>query len=484
MRALDARAEERLRRVLREFQRIGFELVVSRRRVLEVRPVRHQQLARDFVDGHIFLQPLADPIVIAEHRLVAALVVIVRPHLQQLAPLQRPDVHELLALEQLLDLRSALPRLLARGENFHLLRRRQRARDVYAHTAQESRIVANPARQHPHLVQLRIHKTIHVIPLLHRRLRVLQPLRHHNHLRAHRESVIACHHKRLPPLPRRNLPLLVYLRRAIIAAQEKTHRSHIAIRPVGIPSTHSQPEFLLRRLQQQLLRQNLNADRLHHIRFVIRRTRLQPAQNASRTLTLLREQLSSRVRRLAHAFRDDHRGLRQREIDATPDHLPRQPEIIPLRVIAKQRQPETILSPRRTVATPAVAAIAHKDRHYIIAKRNRHILPRRLHLHRHLHRLPRKLHLQRSRPVTQRQHRPIHHLRHLRIRESEPRLPRHIAMHPIPLREPAHQRLPVAEKLQIHLRRKHLKPLRSKSRCRRRKHSQKNQHSIFVHGKK
>ena len=175
LRALDAGAEERLRGVLRELQRIDFQLVVVRRGIIEVRAGGGDELARHLVDGHIFFELLADPGVVGEDRLVARRHVVVRAaDLEEFAPFHRPDVHEFLFREEHVHGLRALLGVLVGVECLDVIGRRQRAGDVNVRAAQERFVVAQRARENAQLVELRIHELVHVVPLLALRLRVLE----------------------------------------------------------------------------------------------------------------------------------------------------------------------------------------------------------------------------------------------------------------------------------------------------------------------
>src|SRR4029434_4699138 len=103
---------------------------------------------------------------------------------------------------------------------------------------------------------------------------------------------------------------------------------------------------------------------------IIRRTSLEPAKQRLSHFAVLREKLAARVRRRSNVLRDQHRLIRQREIDPTPDLLTRQPEIVTFRIVSKERQPESILAARRPVTATRVTSRLQEDRHHIAPERH------------------------------------------------------------------------------------------------------------------
>jgi hypothetical protein len=99
--ALRAEAHEDLGHVLGRLQRVPFDLVEVRRRLVEGAARGAQQLADHLIQRHFAGDLVGQPVAVQEHRLVADLVA--RLDHQQFRPFHRPDLGEFLAFQQPVD---------------------------------------------------------------------------------------------------------------------------------------------------------------------------------------------------------------------------------------------------------------------------------------------------------------------------------------------------------------------------------------------
>ncbi len=103
----------------------------------EIAAVGSEQLADELVVGLVLGDALADPAVIRLRRLRPEIDRVFRLDPQQVAPLQRPEVGELLALQQPVDQLAPLLRIGVGQKGAGLVRRGQRADHVQVDAAQE-----------------------------------------------------------------------------------------------------------------------------------------------------------------------------------------------------------------------------------------------------------------------------------------------------------------------------------------------------------
>ena len=96
--ALDPHSQEHLRHIFCHLQRVGFVLVVVGGRIAERASLAREKFAKELVDWHISLDPLLQPVVVEQHRLVGDLGR--GADHQQFRPLHHPHLDEFLPLEQ------------------------------------------------------------------------------------------------------------------------------------------------------------------------------------------------------------------------------------------------------------------------------------------------------------------------------------------------------------------------------------------------
>ena len=236
-----------------------------------------------------------------------------------------------------------------------------------------------------------------------------------------------------------------------VARQEKGLAGDIPVAPVAVVRAHGDLKLLSGALEEELLRQNLEARAGRHIGCVVRRASFEPADERLVEFAALVEFLAARVRGVAVRFRHEHRGLGDGEIDPATGLLAGQAIVILFRIEAPEREHEAVLAACGTVA--AIALRFHEDGHHIEPEADRLLHGRLLDLHRHLHRLALPLDLQLRLPIRQRIDHALFHPGFRRIGEGEFRLRRDIPMHARRFRDADDDGLLIALKLQIYIRR-------------------------------
>ena len=236
---------------------------------------------------------------------------------------------------------------------------------------QERRIVRCRRRLQVQPLQLLQHAVIDEI--LPGRARVH---RRWNHIGERRRDASDHHLRRIPRRDRAfaaadhgYLPVPIDRRHRFIRRGEFGPTGHIAVPAVTEPCRHPQTEMLAN-THGPLPRCHRERRQPHVVRTRPRSPLCDPARQR---LVILR----ARLQALA-ALVSDHRGrLRQQQAQAgirnlhPPSlRLPRDRQVIRLRIVPEQRQPEPTLPRHRPVAAASVAVRLRKDRHDVIPERH------------------------------------------------------------------------------------------------------------------
>ncbi len=386
--ALDARAQEHLGDVLggllrRQPFRRGVQ--VGRRR-LEVAAGPNEQLGHEFIERPILHHLILDPGGIRIHRLgVPAILrcLVVRPDTEQLAPLHRPQVHELGPVEQGVDQPGSLPRVPVRQETVVLFARRRQADQVEIHPAQEGLVGADLRGGKVQLLELVKDKRIDEVLL--RRVRPDELIigRQHDHLGANgelaeagedegRASPAALHHTVLADAGDR-----------LVVAQVERQPGDVAHRAVRVFRQHNSRLRAALAGEDDLAREQLQANGDRCFAAVVRCPGLEPAQQGLVVVVVGVEEFAAGVGHGAGGLLQHQALLRHRQVHAPADQLPGQAVVVAGRVEAEQRQVEAILAAGGTVATAVVATVLHEHGHHVQPETDRPRPGRVLDQHRH-----------------------------------------------------------------------------------------------------
>ena len=180
--ALDPHSQEHLRHIFCHLQRVGFVLVVVGGRIAERASLARDKFAKELVDWHISLDPLLQPVVVEQHRLVSDLGR--GADHQQFRPLHHPHLDEFLPLEQAIHEVLALGWVDALHECAVFVRAGERAANIEVHAPQKLLVGAEVRRVDPQTHELPVGELVNVV--LHWRILPLESesLWQHDELRA------------------------------------------------------------------------------------------------------------------------------------------------------------------------------------------------------------------------------------------------------------------------------------------------------------
>ena len=386
---LNARAEEDLSEVLgRLLRREPFVGGVEvRRRLLDVAAVADDQFRNELIErpirGHLVVNPRG----VGPHRLLIAAVlrlIVDSSDAEQLAPLHRPQVDELFAVEQRVDQLHTFVFDSVGDEAIVFFTRRREADQVERDAPQERFVVADLGRSHVQLLELVEDERVDEV-----RFRNVLPSevvigRQNDDLAADGELVEPSEHERPAPIVGLRDAVFVDAGDCVVVREEQRQSSDIAHRAVRVSRHHDGLLRLILAGEHGLRRQQFDAERFRRVAAVIRCPRFDPAEHRAIVVAVGREELPAGVINFTGGFLQQQALLRHREIDSPTDQLPRQLEVVPRRVVPEQRQMKPILALRRSVTTSGIATALHEDRHDVQSKADIARDLRVLHDHRHL----------------------------------------------------------------------------------------------------
>ena len=161
--ALGAYPHENLSHILGHLQAVLLDLIKVRRWILECSTGGCEQLSDDLIQRRIRSDLIDKPVVIEVSSLVTDLIVAL-DH-QEVGPLHRPDLAELLATQKRLDQRSSLVRIGIGQKPYGLLLSRKQSSDIHCSPTHKLLVGAKPTGRQPQLQEFRIDQCIDVTSL-------------------------------------------------------------------------------------------------------------------------------------------------------------------------------------------------------------------------------------------------------------------------------------------------------------------------------
>ena len=152
-------------------------------------------------------------------------------------------------------------------------------------------------------------------------------------------------------------------------------------------------------LEHGLARIDFETHDLGDIGAVLGGASLEPCQEGPIGFTVRREEFAAGVRHFARGFFEDQTLLRQGEIDAASDRLAREAVVVAVRIVAEQREPETVFAAGGAVATAGVAPGFGEYGHDVFDETDRLCDCGGFDFHRHDQCLALELHLQLGLPI-------------------------------------------------------------------------------------
>ena len=352
LRTLHAGAEEELRHVL-HLLLLLFDLSIPRhgRAVIDV-ACGGDDFTHEAVVRFVVRDAVADPL---PEKVGAACINRLRPLIaQQCRPLVREELRVVRAVEQAIDERGALVRVLRGHEVLHFACGRQSARDVERDTADESAVISDFGGRDADGLQFGENEIVHEVA--HRRQTGHRsPQRHRGAERGH-FALIPHHHRDIAGQVK-ELHEACFARvghRFLIGLIKSTLR-HIARRAVGVMCGHFE---LLGTFEWhgELGRLHADAGHLRIAILAIRHAFANPAHEVGVVFGVRVELLPAAVGELRGAFRQKQALLRRSRKDTATTRLLHDVLIVLLRLKTEQRELEAVLPARFAVAPAAVAA--------------------------------------------------------------------------------------------------------------------------------
>ena len=375
--------------------------------------------------------------------------------MQQFRPLQHPQFRELLAVEQFIDEVLALGRERGDQEPGVLFGGRQFADDVEVHAAHERGVVAHAARLDAELLQLVVDACVDVVRFDGRGPRELQVLGQRDERHADGERVEPGHDERLAALAGGHVAGAVDLGRVVVVGEEERERGHVAVGAVAVLRADHDALLLALAVEHGRRREHFHAHRQGDRGGVERGVGLEPADERLVVLVALLHPRAAGVRHLAERLLDECAFGRQCEVDAAAVEFAREAEVVAVGVEAEQRQAEPVLAAGGPVAPADVAPGPHEDGHHVLLERDRAVLLRLHHLHRHLDGLPAEGDRHLGGAVGDWQHDEFVEFRERGVGERHLRLRGHVAGDAVGLGELDDERLLVARRFEVDVRRVH-----------------------------
>ena len=332
-------------------------------------------LGDKFVERAVLRDLLADPFVVdvrgfhvgAGGRVATAF------DAQHLGPEIRPHVGEALAQQKAVNQGVAFARRWVGHERTILRGGRLGTGEIEEDPSQEGLIVAQIRGQQAQFLEPIVNDFVDVVVGGRMRPRVVFARGQHDHFRADRETVEASKHVGVATAGRRDDAVFIHLGSGRVVGGEERKVGHIARRSIRV--TGGNRGFLRARTvrEHDAIRRKRQADRLGHGRGVVGRAPRDPSEERAVVGGVLREQFAAGVRDFAGGLEHEQTLLGRGEIEAAADELLREPVVVPLGIVAEERQHESILTARGTVTRAGVASRTEKHRHDIAAEA-RHLL--------------------------------------------------------------------------------------------------------------
>ncbi len=260
---------------------------------------------------------------------------------------------------------------------------RGQADDVDRRATEERLVVADPRGGDPQLAELGLDELVDVVALGLVGIGEVQALGQHDELRADGVGLEPRHHERLAALAGGDQAVGGHGRRDVVIGEEDGEAGHVAVRAVGVPRPDG--ELLSGSLAVEHARAGIEVHAHHggELRdVVVGGAGLDPAVDRLVQLAAGLEPLAAGVRHGPDRLLEQRAVGGDRQVDATADHLASQPVVVPLRVEAKERDPESVLATRGAVAATGVAPGPHEDRHDVQPEAERGLHGRLGDLHR------------------------------------------------------------------------------------------------------